>query len=477
MIRKLMASSALLALISAGAVSVATAEDTTMTPAVTAAAPANAGDTTSAEKKLVPDTPTLATAFIGRSVYSSNDSESDNIGDVNDLIIGDDGAITDAVVGVGGFLGIGEKNVAVPFDQLKVVERDGEIRLIYAATRDQLDAAPAVDLTQYDPAKRYSEKQAAMNAALQPDAMNAPLAPAPDAGNNMAAAPAQDLTAAPADQTAAAPANQQMAAKAPATDAGTGFVSADAGQIRATALMGQQVYGPDDKSIGKVSDVVLDKDGGTRAALVDVGGFLGIGEKTVAIPFDQLQFAKVDNTAEPKVSVAMTKDQLEQLPAYEKQTAAADQNSVVPLPADQVAATPDQTAPAQAAQTAPAQTDQTAANDPANTGQMKTGAIGSDTGTAFIPQEVAASELIGASVHGVDDADVGEVSDVVFDTSGNIDAVVVDVGGFLGIGEKPIALDFKKLNISADEGGNLIVSVNATKDQLDQAPTYQVSMK
>ena len=82
---------------------------------------------------------------------------SDNIGDVNDLIIGDDGAITDAVVGVGGFLGIGEKNVAVPFDELKVVERDGEIRLIYAATREQLEAAPAVDLAEYDPAARYSE--------------------------------------------------------------------------------------------------------------------------------------------------------------------------------------------------------------------------------------------------------------------------------------------------------------------------------
>ena len=80
--------------------------------------------------------------------------------------------------------------------------------------------------------------------------------------------------------------------------------------------MGKAVYGPDDQSIGEVSDLVLEKEGGTRAALIDVGGFLGIGEKTVAIPFDELQFSQADEAAEPKITVAMTKDQLEQLPAY-----------------------------------------------------------------------------------------------------------------------------------------------------------------
>ncbi len=54
---------------------------------------------------------------------------------------------------------------------------------------------------------------------------------------------------------------------------------------------------------------------------------------------------------------------------------------------------------------------------------------------------------------------------------------MVDVGGFLGIGEKPVALDFDTLNVRADQDGNLIVSVNATQDQLENAPTYEVSMK
>jgi hypothetical protein len=84
---------------------------------------------------------------------------------------------------------------------------------------------------------------------------------------------------------------------------------------------------------------------------------------------------------------------------------------------------------------------------------------------------------MGARVYGSDDADLGEVSDIVFNENGDIGAVVVDVGGFLGVGEKPVALEFDKLNIRVDQGGTLIVAVNANKDQLDQAPTYEVSMQ
>jgi len=474
MIRKLMAGSALVALMSAGAITLATAEDMAKKPVVEQTTAAT--QTTDSEKKLVPDSPTLATAFIGRSVYSSQDPESETIGDVNDLIIGDDGAITNAVVGVGGFLGIGEKDVAVPFDQLQVVERDGEIRLIYAATREQLEAAPAVDLTQYDPAARYSEKQAAMNAAEQPaDTMNQPLAPA--TGTDMAAAPAQDNNAAaPATDLTAKPAGQTMASSDMSTME-PGFVSAANGQIRATALMGREVYGPDDQSIGEVSDLVLEKEGGTRAALIDVGGFLGIGKKTVAIAFSDLKFTQADAAADPKVEVAMTKDQLEQHPAYKAPEMAAQvppapaTDAVPAIPANQTAAT-DATKPVDPNKPA----DQMAANPPAND-QLTTGALGTNADATFVAQEVAASDLIGARVYGSDDADLGEVSDIVFSEKGDIDAVVVDVGGFLGIGEKPVALEFDKINVRMDQGGTLIVSVNATKDQLDQAPSYEVSMK
>ena len=98
MIRKFMASSAVLALMTAG-LTVAQAQtepaDTQQPPAATEDA-TQAGDAATtdmaageADATLTPEQPTIATAYIGRSVYSSEDPESDNIGEVNDLIIGD----------------------------------------------------------------------------------------------------------------------------------------------------------------------------------------------------------------------------------------------------------------------------------------------------------------------------------------------------------------------------------------------------
>jgi len=60
-----------------------------------------------------------ATKLTGLSVY---DPRNEKIGDVNEMIIGRDGRIAAVVVGVGGFLGIGEHNAAIPFDQVQWVD-------------------------------------------------------------------------------------------------------------------------------------------------------------------------------------------------------------------------------------------------------------------------------------------------------------------------------------------------------------------
>ncbi len=354
------------------------------------------------EPTLTPVQPTIATAFIGQDVYSSEDPESDKIGEVNDLIIGSDGKITHAVIGVGGFLGIGEKDVAVPFEELAVVEREGDIRLVYAATKEQLEAAEAFDRTAYDPRARFQEEQAAQAEAAAP-AADTGLTPAP--ATDMAAQPVDQQAAAtteqpadqqaaataeqPADQQAAAtteqpvdqqaaatteqPADQQAAATAeqpadqqaaatteqPATgeqQVATSqggedlFMSFNAEQVRASKIMGQEIYGADNESIGEVADLVLQEDGKTRAATVDVGGFLGVGEKRVAIPFNEIEVAQnPDNPDEPRLQVALSKQQLEEAPAWEDQTmASADANAD-----QQAAATTEQPAGQQMAATEP----------------------------------------------------------------------------------------------------------------------------
>lgn len=71
-------------------------------------------------------------------------------------------------------------------------------------------------------------------------------------------------------------------------------------QWRASKLMGVAIYGPDNKSVGKITDVLMGKDGKVQDVIIGVGGFLGIGEKDVAIPFAAVSF-----TDEPITPPAM----------------------------------------------------------------------------------------------------------------------------------------------------------------------------
>ena len=288
MIRKLMASSAMLALLIAGAVP-AQAEDTA-TPATTQR------DLTTSNAAIQIQQPTLLSIFMGKPVYSSEDPQSEKIGDVSDLIIGDNGKLTHAVIGVGGFLGIGEKDVAVPFDELKVLEKDGDVRLIYAATREQLEAATAIDRAIYQPLRNPEATATSNEPAAQDSSASQPIAAS--------------------DENPAA------------TDAAS--ITVDKDQILATDLIGSELYGPDDNSFGEISDLVLQNDGKTRAVLIDVGGFLGIGEKTVAIPFEEINLTKsADGNSEPKLVAALTKEQVEKLPQIrtDVETAAAEPTS------------------------------------------------------------------------------------------------------------------------------------------------------
>ena len=62
-------------------------------------------------------------------------------------------------------------------------------------------------------------------------------------------------------------------------------------QIMASKLIGTRVVSSNNESIGDINDVIVDRNGQAIAAVVGVGGFLGIGEKDVAVPFNSLEFA------------------------------------------------------------------------------------------------------------------------------------------------------------------------------------------
>ncbi|MBZ8135215.1 PRC-barrel domain-containing protein [Afifella sp. IM 167] len=102
-----------------------------------------------------------ASRYIGQTVYNRQDEA---VGDINDLIFTKDGGVDAAVIGVGGFLGIGEKQVATAFDAIEVeTAPDGEIRLVIDGTKEQLEAAPEF--------VSLSEQRAAAEAAAQQQEM------------------------------------------------------------------------------------------------------------------------------------------------------------------------------------------------------------------------------------------------------------------------------------------------------------------
>ena len=63
------------------------------------------------------------------------------------------------------------------------------------------------------------------------------------------------------------------------------------GKWRATKLIGVDVYGPDNKKVGDITEVLFDKTGKIEMVTVGVGGFLGMGAKDVAIPFEQVSWS------------------------------------------------------------------------------------------------------------------------------------------------------------------------------------------
>jgi sporulation protein YlmC with PRC-barrel domain len=77
--------------------------------------------------------------YYKRSVYNPSNNK---VGDIVDLMVGKDGRITTAMVGVGGFLGLDEKNVAIPFDALTVSRKNNQRRLTLNTTKDALKSAP-----------------------------------------------------------------------------------------------------------------------------------------------------------------------------------------------------------------------------------------------------------------------------------------------------------------------------------------------
>ncbi|HEX7533003.1 MAG TPA: PRC-barrel domain-containing protein [Methyloceanibacter sp.] len=121
----------------------------------------------------------------------------------------------------------------------------------------------------------------------------------------------------PDASTAEAPkslAPDQSASAAPA--ASPFLVKQDASDLLVANLIGQSVLDANNQSIGEVTDLITDKDGKVVALLIGAGGFLGLGEKDVAIRFEDVKISRDENN-DLSVMAKVSNDQIAAAPDYE----------------------------------------------------------------------------------------------------------------------------------------------------------------
>jgi hypothetical protein len=315
--------------------------------------------------------------------------------------------------------------------------------------------------------------------------------------------------------------------------AGFGTVTAQETDFFASDLIGMRIYNSETEvetnstiaadgekewdDIGEINDVLLDSEGNVKAVILGIGGFLGMGERDVSVNMDEIRIVTEEGDSDDRFLVVNTsKEMLEKAPAFERMDDEADMETEANMDANadmnaetDMAAT-DMNAEAEVdtetemeadaealaneaemeAEEAAAETEQ--AVDEATT-EMAEGANeleqdmerpmltapavereGYANATADEVAALTAEDLEGSYVYGANDETVGEIGALVMGDNGEVGQVVINVGGFLGIGEKPVAVTWDELQIMKNaEGDDFRIYIDSSKEALKAQPEYQ----
>lgn len=267
-----------------------------------------------------------------------------------------------------------------------------------------------------------------------------------------------------------------------------------ADQITASDFIGMRVYSAESaidaqeyagvqqgwNDIGEINDVVLNRDGRIDAVLVDIGGFLGMGERQVAVGIESIRFVADSATADAAddffLVINADRSTLEGAPAYlnggmasaGRADATSDGTGALATDTDATGNVVDDS------------TGDAVANTTGDIGAGTDGTVGTSgtlarEGYAGIDASgITGDQLRGVRVYGPNDEDLGEISDIVLTDAGAPARVIIDVGGFLGIGEKPVEIEMARLQImQATAGGRYRAYLQMTQEELESMPTVQ----
>lgn len=213
------------------------------------------------------------------------------------------------------------------------------------------------------------------------------------------------------------------------------------------------------ESVGAINDLVIAEDGGVRGVLLDVGGFLGFGARTVMIDIDEIFFVtEVGEATDLSVLIAKTAEELEALPEFDDTMLHAG------LTAGDQAASPVRGIALGATDGAQA------------TMASATEALGDVFGpehTMLDGAERTGERLMAADVYDAAGDSVGSVNDIIFAPDGSVDAIIVDIGGFLGFGAHSVMLPLDEAQIGWSESdGDVRVQFAMTAEQLEAMPEH-----
>lgn len=235
-----------------------------------------------------------ASDLLGMRVYATEDEVANNttiaigenqnwndIGEINEIFLTGEGDVAAVILGVGGFLGIGEKDVAVDMSGIRLVNEegeDGQFFLVINASQTDLEAAPAFE--------RHDDMNDMNDMAMTDNA-------------------SEDRMMAGEREMFTMPAVYR-----------DGYSQIEQADLTAEMLTGARLYGTNDEDIGEVSELILTDDGSIDKVILDVGGFVGIGEKSIAVSLDELQIMRPDGSNDVRVYIDATQEQLEQQPQF-----------------------------------------------------------------------------------------------------------------------------------------------------------------
>ncbi len=387
----------------------------------------------------------MASDFIGKRVYAMSEemeygeegvaqaeAEWEDIGEISDVILARSGEVQGVIVDIGGFLGIGEKPVALTMDSLQLVtdsDSPGDYFVTVASSREALDQAPAFE---------YSDSAAEMEQAEAADGTVAePLEETPGEEAEMAETGDNAADAEMTEEVADAETDMEQAgeeAEAEMAEAGEEAEAAGEAVQEEVAEAGDAVEETAEEAGEEMAEAGAEVD----AAADEAGEEMAEAGAEVDAAGDE---------AEAEMAEAGTEMEATGEEAEAEMAEAADGTEA-------------------------AVEGETEMADASDEGDM-TG-FSREGYSEVMVTELSSEDLTGLAVYDPEDNRVGEISEVLISSDGVVTDAVIDVGGFLGIGEKPVAISFKGISLQKQsDGDELRAYVNTTEEQLESFPEYE----